>query len=154
GGHLVPTRSTMHAQRGHGVPTLRTVILNAAALAKDESLRTLLPCHPERSEGSQPSTPESASSMSKTTTSQGPMKRIFLTGASSGLGAALARRYAQEGAMLGLVARRASMLEALRANLPHPERHRVYALDVTDHAALAAAAADFIAAAGGADVVI
>jgi short-subunit dehydrogenase len=82
------------------------------------------------------------------------MKRVFLTGASSGIGAALAKRYAEQGAMLGLVARRRSNLEQLAAELPYPERHRIYALDVTDHAALAAAAADFIAACGGADVVI
>ena len=82
------------------------------------------------------------------------MKRVFITGASSGIGAALARAYAEQGAALGLVARRAQPLEQLRAALPHPERHRIYALDVTDHAALAAAAADFIAASDGVDVVI
>jgi NAD(P)-dependent dehydrogenase (short-subunit alcohol dehydrogenase family) len=80
--------------------------------------------------------------------------RVFITGASSGLGAALARRYAEQGATLGLVARRRVLLEQLAAQLPHPERHRVYALDVTDTAALHAAAADFIAANDGADVVI
>ena len=47
-----------------------------------------------------------------------------------------------------------SLLEALVATLPHSERHRVYALDLTDHAALADAARDFIDANGGADVVI
>ncbi|TFW07121.1 SDR family oxidoreductase [Oxalobacteraceae bacterium OM1] len=82
------------------------------------------------------------------------MKRIFITGASSGIGAALAERYAEQGATLGLVARRGDALDALRTRLPNAERHRVYALDVTDHAALAAAAADFIRANGGADVVI
>ena len=82
------------------------------------------------------------------------MKRVFITGASSGIGAALARHYAQQGATLGLVARRRPLLEQLAASLPHPERHRIYPLDVTDHAALAAAAADFIDASGGADVVI
>lgn len=82
------------------------------------------------------------------------MQRVFITGASSGLGAALAQRYAEQGACLGLVARRADVLRQLAAGLPNPERHRCYALDVTDHAALAAAAADFIAANGGADVVI
>lgn len=82
------------------------------------------------------------------------MKRVFITGASSGIGAALARTYAGQGATLGLVARRRQALEQLRAALPHPERHRIYALDVTDHAALAAAAADFIAASDGVDVVI
>lgn len=82
------------------------------------------------------------------------MKRVFITGASSGIGAALARHYAEQGAALGLVARRRPVLDELAAGLPHPERHRVYALDVTDHAALASAAADFIAVLGGADVVI
>ncbi|HJU70830.1 MAG TPA: SDR family oxidoreductase [Paucimonas sp.] len=82
------------------------------------------------------------------------MKRVFITGASSGIGAALARCYAEQGAVLGLVARRESRLRELAAGLPHAERHRIYALDVTDHAALAAAAQDFIDALGGIDEVI
>lgn len=82
------------------------------------------------------------------------MKRVFITGASSGIGAALALRYAQQGATLGLLARRAGTLQALIATLPAPEKHRAYAVDVCDHAAVRAAAADFIAHAGGADIVI
>ena len=82
------------------------------------------------------------------------MKRVFITGASSGIGAALAREYASQGALLGLVARRGEVLAALVAELPNPERHAIYALDVTDHAALRAAAQDFVARAGGVDVVI
>lgn len=80
--------------------------------------------------------------------------RVFITGASSGIGAALAREYAARGAVLGLLARRCDALDALIASLPHPERHRAYAADVTDSTALAHAAQDFIAAHGGADVVI
>ena len=76
------------------------------------------------------------------------MKTVFITGASSGIGAALAEKYASEGALLGLVARRADMLEQLRQRLPNAERHKIYALDVTDHAALAAAAIDFISVSG------
>ena len=83
-----------------------------------------------------------------------PADRVFITGASSGIGAALAREYAARGASLGLLARRRPLLEELAASLPHPERHRIYAADVTDHDAVAAAAADFIAAKGGADIVI
>ena len=82
------------------------------------------------------------------------MKRVFITGASSGLGAALAQCYAEQGAVLGLVARRRGALEQLAASLPDPERHRIYPLDVNDHAALADAAADFINAMEGIDVVI
>ena len=80
--------------------------------------------------------------------------RVFITGASSGIGAALARDYAARGAVLGLLARRRDALEALVASLPNAERHRAYAVDVTDHAALAQAARDFIAAHDGADVVV
>jgi hypothetical protein len=81
-------------------------------------------------------------------------KRVFITGASSGLGAALAQRYARDGAVLGLAARRTEKLQALAASLPGSAQHRVYALDVNDHAAIAAAAADFIAAHNGIDIVI
>jgi NAD(P)-dependent dehydrogenase (short-subunit alcohol dehydrogenase family) len=83
-----------------------------------------------------------------------PAGRVFITGASSGIGAALAREYAARGASLGLLARRRPLLEELAAGLPHPERHRIYAADVTDREAVARAAADFIAANGGADIVI
>jgi NAD(P)-dependent dehydrogenase (short-subunit alcohol dehydrogenase family) len=82
------------------------------------------------------------------------MSRVFITGASSGIGAALAREYAAQGATLGLLARRRDALEQLAASLPNPDRHLVYAADVTDRAALAEAAAAFIAATGGADIVI
>ncbi|HYD61152.1 MAG TPA: SDR family oxidoreductase [Noviherbaspirillum sp.] len=85
------------------------------------------------------------------------MKRVFITGASSGLGAALAKRYAQQGAVLGLLARRGELLEQLVQALPptpHGRQHRIYAVDVTDHAAVARAAGDFLHAHGGADVVI
>ncbi|HEY4319448.1 MAG TPA: SDR family oxidoreductase [Herbaspirillum sp.] len=80
------------------------------------------------------------------------MQRVFITGASSGIGAALAREYAARGAVLGLVARREDALEALRAALPGAALHDVYALDVNDRDALGAAAADFLR--GGIDVVI
>lgn len=77
---------------------------------------------------------------------------VFITGASSGIGVALARCYAARGATLGLVARRTVALQALAAELP--TRCHCYPLDVADGAALAAAAADFIAAADVPDIVI
>lgn len=77
--------------------------------------------------------------------------RVFITGASSGIGAALAAVYARRGAELGLLGRRQPVLEALAQSLPG--RHRVYAADVRDRAALHAAAADFLAG-GPVDAVI
>lgn len=82
------------------------------------------------------------------------MQNVFITGASSGIGAALALQYAKQGACLGLVARRKEVLEELRKSLPNPERHFVYALDVNVHAALRAAAAEFDRVTGGVHVVI
>lgn len=82
--------------------------------------------------------------------------RIFLTGASSGLGAALAAHYAAQGAQLGLVARREDVLRSLAVTLPATPagEHFIYAADVADTAALSAAAHDFMARAGTPDIVI
>lgn len=77
---------------------------------------------------------------------------VFITGASSGIGAALAREYAARGARLGLVARRLAVLDELVATLPGA--HHCYAVDVTERDALIAAANAFESATGGADVVI
>ena len=77
---------------------------------------------------------------------------MFITGASSGLGAALARYYAGRGAVLGLAARRGEALAALAAELP--AACFTYPLDVADAPALAAAGADFIRRAGLPDIVI
>jgi NAD(P)-dependent dehydrogenase (short-subunit alcohol dehydrogenase family) len=77
---------------------------------------------------------------------------VFITGASSGIGAALAREFAARGASLGLLARRAGELDALIAQLPG--RHRRYGVDVTDRAQLFEAVRDFEQATGGADIVI
>jgi len=79
--------------------------------------------------------------------------KVFLTGASSGLGAALARRYAAQGAILGLVARRETELAALAASLA-PAKVVIYAADVRDVAAMTRAGADFVARFGAPDVVI
>nr|WP_261379329.1 SDR family oxidoreductase [Denitratisoma sp. DHT3] len=78
--------------------------------------------------------------------------RVWITGASSGIGAALARHYAASGACLGLVARSGDALRTLAATLPG--RIFIYPLDVTDAAALAHAAGDFMQRAGVPDIVI
>jgi short-subunit dehydrogenase len=78
--------------------------------------------------------------------------KLFITGASGGLGAELARAYAGEGNVIAITARRRAELDAVAATLRGSIV--VYPLDVTDHAALAAAAADFVARFGAPDVVI
>jgi NAD(P)-dependent dehydrogenase (short-subunit alcohol dehydrogenase family) len=78
--------------------------------------------------------------------------KVFITGASSGIGEALAVYYAGRGARLGLAARRSEALAALDARLGGG--HGCYPLDVTDAPALHAAAADFIARFGPPDIVI
>ena len=84
-----------------------------------------------------------------------PALRIFITGASSGIGAALAAHYAHNGAVLGLAARRSEALVQLARELePMAGAVVCYPLDVTDAAALASAAADFIQRFGAPDIVI
>ena len=78
--------------------------------------------------------------------------KVFLTGASSGIGEALARHYAAAGATLGLVARRVDLLSNLKASLATPVE--VYAADVRDLPALEAAASHFIGRHGVPDIVI
>jgi short-subunit dehydrogenase len=81
-----------------------------------------------------------------------PDARVFITGASSGIGEALARHYAARGATLGLVARREDLLRKLRDSLAAPAE--IYACDVRDLAALKRAAEDFIGRRGLPHVVI
>ena len=77
---------------------------------------------------------------------------VIITGASSGIGRALAMEYGARGATLGLIARRADLLALLAASLP--VRSYTYAVDVTDASALAMAAQEFVASVGTPDVVI
>ena len=74
--------------------------------------------------------------------------RTIITGASSGIGAALARELSRRGHALGLIARRAEMLDALVAELKTPAI--ALPCDVTDSAAVHAAVARGEAALGGA----
>src|SRR5947209_2237002 len=78
--------------------------------------------------------------------------KVFLTGASSGIGEALAKLYAGRGATLGLVARRGEALSALKSSLG--VTCETYACDVRDGAGMKAAGADFIARHGVPDLVI
>lgn len=78
--------------------------------------------------------------------------RIFITGASSGLGAALAAHYAAQGAILGLVGRDPERLAGVEAGLSCLTE--CYVADVCDSAAMQAAAADFMARHGVPEIVI
>ena len=79
----------------------------------------------------------------------------FITGASSGIGAALAARFHRAGYRLALVARRAAEVQAWAdAQGWEPARFGVYAADVRDIAAIVGAGRACIAAQGVPDVVI
>jgi short-subunit dehydrogenase len=84
-------------------------------------------------------------------------RTILITGASSGLGAGMAREFAARGHDLALCARRAGRLEQLQAELArsHPDvRVLTRELDVTDHAAVFEVFTAFDGELGGLDRVI
>lgn len=77
--------------------------------------------------------------------------KVIISGASSGLGTALARHYAAQGATLGLIARRKELLQQLAAEIPNCV---IYPADVRDAPAMQAAAQDFMQRHGCPDIVI
>ena len=76
--------------------------------------------------------------------------KVFITGASSGLGAALARHYGAQGAQLGLAGRRLEGLQDAAAGLDA----RLYQADVRDADAMQNAAHVFLHEIGAPDIVI
>lgn len=84
-------------------------------------------------------------------------QRILITGASSGLGAEMARQFAAKGRDLALCARRVDRLEALRAELgaANPAINvAIRALDVNDNAAVFTVFGELADELGGLDRVI
>jgi short-subunit dehydrogenase len=80
---------------------------------------------------------------------------VFITGASSGIGQALAQRFASEGWRLALVARRGAELQAWAdAQGLDASRARVYAADVRDVRSIVDACRACLAAQGLPDVVV
>jgi dehydrogenase/reductase SDR family member 7B len=58
-------------------------------------------------------------------------RTVWITGASSGIGEALARECARQGASVVLSARRADLLEQVRLSCERPDDHMVLPLDIT-----------------------
>jgi short-subunit dehydrogenase len=78
--------------------------------------------------------------------------KVVITGASSGIGLALARHYLECGASVAAFARRGDLLQTLAAEFP--DKVFCYALDVRDASAVLQAAADFMTRVGVPDIVI
>ena len=79
-------------------------------------------------------------------------RSVVITGASSGIGLALARHYLESGATVAAFARRGDLLQTL--DVEFPDQVYCYTLDVRDAPAIQRAAADFMSRVGIPDIVI
>jgi short-subunit dehydrogenase len=82
-------------------------------------------------------------------------QRVLITGASSGIGAALAERLASQGAIVGICARREERLrEVLERCRVHSPKSRMWVCDLADPAAVDSLAAEALDDLGGVDVLV
>jgi short-subunit dehydrogenase len=79
---------------------------------------------------------------------------VWVTGASSGIGEALAHRFARRGARVILSARGEERLEAVRRACENPERHTVLPLDLGRPESMAEAALEALERCGRVDVMV
>lgn len=82
------------------------------------------------------------------------MPALFVVGIGPGIGTAVARRFAREGFVVGMVARRRETLDAAVAALDPGTPTWTRTADATDEEALRAALRDFVAAHGVPDAVV
>ena len=82
-------------------------------------------------------------------------KRVLVTGASAGIGAALAEGFASRGAIVGICARRADRLDAVLEHVrAHSPDSRSWTIDLADLDAIAGFAAQAERELGGVDVLV
>lgn len=81
-------------------------------------------------------------------------KVVWITGASSGIGEALAYEFARQGARLVLSARRTEVLEQVRQQCMSPERHLVLPMDMADTDGMAHKVEAVLTACGRIDVLV
>jgi dehydrogenase/reductase SDR family member 7B len=81
-------------------------------------------------------------------------KVVWITGASSGIGEALAYAFSAAGALLLLSSRRTEELERVKAACAHPEQARVLPMDLFDIPSFGQHAAEAIGAFGQVDILI
>jgi dehydrogenase/reductase SDR family protein 7B len=81
-------------------------------------------------------------------------KVIWITGASSGIGEAMAYELARRGALLVLSARRADVLEAVKSRCQRADKHLVLPMDMTDQSSFFDKTAEVLSAHGRIDMLI
>lgn len=84
------------------------------------------------------------------------VRKVLITGATSGIGKAMAYAFAKQGDQLILTGRRHHLLEAIKADLEetYGQPVSIYQLDVTDMAALSTVSQQILAEVGAIDILI